>query len=72
VLKEFDFEYLRNVYEVFWWFHIIKVFNFAKRIMPKFNYRIKSRKKILKTLVEFEYLIKLVQIIFAVVLLDRG
>jgi hypothetical protein len=35
VLKEFDFEYLRYVCEVFWWFYIIKIFNFAKGIMPK-------------------------------------
>jgi hypothetical protein len=32
----------------------------------------KSRKKILKSPFELEYLIKLVQIICAVVLLDRG
>jgi hypothetical protein len=35
VLKEFDFEYLRYVCEVFWWFYIIKIFNFATGIMPK-------------------------------------
>jgi hypothetical protein len=35
-------------------------------------YRIKFRKKILKSAFEFEYLRKLVQIICAVVLLDRG
>jgi hypothetical protein len=37
--------------------------------MPKFYFRIKSREKILKS--PFEYLIKLLQIICAVVLLDR-
>jgi hypothetical protein len=30
-----DFEYPRYVCEVFWWFFIIKVSNFAKGIMPK-------------------------------------
>jgi hypothetical protein len=35
VLKEFDFENLRYVCEVFWWFYIIKILNFAKEIMPK-------------------------------------
>jgi hypothetical protein len=70
--KGVDFEYLRYVCEVFWGFYIIKIFKFAKGIMPKIIYRIKSRKKILKSPFEFEYLIKLVQIISAVVLLDRG
>jgi hypothetical protein len=35
-------------------------------------YRIKPRKELLKSSFEFEYLIKLVQIICAAVLLDRG
>jgi hypothetical protein len=26
---------VKNVCEVFWWFSIIKMFNFAKGIMPK-------------------------------------
>jgi hypothetical protein len=26
---------VKNVCEVFWWFYIIKIFNFAKEIMPK-------------------------------------
>jgi hypothetical protein len=69
--KGIVFEYLRYVCEVFWWFYIIKIFNFAKGIVPKNIYRIKSRKKILKSPFEFEYLIKLVQIICEVVLLDR-
>jgi hypothetical protein len=34
VQKGVDFEYLRYVCEVFWWFYIIKISNFAKRIMP--------------------------------------
>jgi hypothetical protein len=33
--KGVDFEYLRYVCEVFWWFYNIKKFNFAKGIMPK-------------------------------------
>jgi hypothetical protein len=33
--KGVDFEYLRYVCEVFWWFYIIKIFNFAKGIVPK-------------------------------------
>jgi hypothetical protein len=33
--KGVDFEYLRYVCEVFWWFYIIKILNFAKGIMPK-------------------------------------
>jgi hypothetical protein len=33
--KGVDFEYLRNVFEVLWWFYIIKIFNFAKGIMPQ-------------------------------------
>jgi hypothetical protein len=33
--KGVDFEYLRYVCEVFWWFYIIKIFNFAKGVMPK-------------------------------------
>jgi hypothetical protein len=57
---------------VFWWFSIIKIFNFTKGIVSKIFCRIKSRKKILKSTFEFEYLIKLIQIICAVVLLDRG
>jgi hypothetical protein len=60
------------VCEVFLWFSITKISNFAKRITPKIIHRIKSRKKILKSPFEFEYLIKLVQIIWAMVLLDRG
>jgi hypothetical protein len=60
------------VCEVFWWFFIINVGNFAKRNYAQDTYRIKSREKILKSSFEFEYLIKLVQSICAVVLLDRG
>jgi hypothetical protein len=33
--KGIDFENLRYVCEVFWWFSIIKIINFAKGIMPK-------------------------------------
>jgi hypothetical protein len=58
------------VCEVFWWFSIIKVSNFAKRNYAQDIYRIKSREEILKS--SFEYLRKLVQIFCAAVLLDRG
>jgi hypothetical protein len=60
------------VCEVFWLVFSIKVSNFAKEIMPKIIIKIKPRGKILKSSFEFEYLIKLVQIICAVVQLDRG
>jgi hypothetical protein len=33
--KGVDFEYLRYVCEVFWWFYIINIFNFTKGTMPK-------------------------------------
>jgi hypothetical protein len=67
-----DFEYLRYVCEMFWWFFITKVSNFYKKNYAKNIYRIKSRGKILKSSFEFEYFIKLVQLICAAVLLDRG
>jgi hypothetical protein len=40
--------------------------------MPKIFLELNLEEKILKSSFEFEYLIKLVQIIFVVVLLDRG
>jgi hypothetical protein len=60
------------VYEVFWWVLIIKVGNFTKGIMPKIFIELNLGRKILKSSFEFEYLRKLVQIICAMVLLDRG
>jgi hypothetical protein len=60
------------VCEVFWWFSIIKISNFAKRIMPKIFIALNLGRKILKSPFEFEYLIKLVQLIWAMVLLDIG
>jgi hypothetical protein len=60
------------VCEVFWWVFSIKISNFAKRNYAQGIYKIKSSEKILKSSFEFEYLRKLVQIICAVVLLDRG
>jgi hypothetical protein len=45
---------------------------FCKRNYAQDIDRIKSREKILKSSFEFEYLIKLVQIMCVVVLLDRG
>jgi hypothetical protein len=61
---------VKNVCEVFWWFSIIKIFNFAKGIMPKIIIEL-NLGKILKSSFEFEYLIKFAQINCAVVLLDR-
>jgi hypothetical protein len=51
---------------------IIKVRNFTKGIMPKISIELNLEEKKLKSSFEFEYLIKLVQLICAVVLLDRG
>jgi hypothetical protein len=60
------------VCEVFWWFYIIKIFNFAKGIMPKIIIELILDRKYSNFPFEFEYLIKFSQLIYTVVLLDRG
>jgi hypothetical protein len=64
---------VKNVCEVFRWFSIIKIFNFAKGIMPKIiiELNLGENTQILKSSIEFEYLIKFAQISCVVVLLDR-
>jgi hypothetical protein len=57
---------------VLWWFSIIKIINFAKGIMRKIFIELNLGRKYSNPHFEFEYLIKLVQIICAMVLLDRG
>jgi hypothetical protein len=49
-----------------------KIVNFTKGIMPKIFIGLNLEENILKSLFEFEYLIKLVQTISTEVLLDKG
>jgi hypothetical protein len=63
---------VKNVCEVFWWVFSIKIGNFTKGIMPKIFTELNLRRNYSNPHLNFEYLIKLVQIICAVVLFDRG